>query len=204
MAQDSTRTFTEQARRQQIVAATVEVIADEGFRAASLNRIAERVGISKPLILYHFASKDEVLRQTLFETIGSLAGSATEGLAFDGPPPALLRDLVYRSVRTGIEHRRERRAVEQIIANMAHAVHADAALTVDDAPPLIDGVENLFRAGVATGDFRAGLDTRVAAITYQAAVDAAHRHFDAHPDDDVTAYADALADLLLGGVLARP
>lgn len=203
MTQDRTRTFTEQARRQQIVAAAVDVIADEGFRAASLNRIAERAGISKPLILYHFASKDELLRQTLFETVGSLAQGATEGLAFDGPPTHLLRELVHRSARVGIERRRERRAVEQIVANMAHAVHADAALTVDDAEPLIDGVENLFRAGVATGDFRADLDTRVAATTHQAAVDAMHRHFDAHPDADVTAYADALADLLLGGVTAR-
>ncbi|MFD6455458.1 TetR family transcriptional regulator, partial [Nocardia sp. NPDC060220] len=41
------RSFIEEARRRQIIAATVEVVSELGYANASLARIAERAGISK-------------------------------------------------------------------------------------------------------------------------------------------------------------
>jgi AcrR family transcriptional regulator len=56
------RTFTESARRAQIVAAAIDVIADGGYASASFAAIARRAGLSSTgLISYHFASK-EILR----------------------------------------------------------------------------------------------------------------------------------------------
>ena len=50
------RSFTEGARRAQIVQAAIETIAEAGFRHATFARIAERAGLSSTgLISYHFA-----------------------------------------------------------------------------------------------------------------------------------------------------
>src|SRR5688572_29786940 len=58
----SRRSFTAQARRAQIVEATVRVIAHEGLSKASFGRIAAEAGLSSPgMISYHFADKDELL-----------------------------------------------------------------------------------------------------------------------------------------------
>ena len=59
----SERTFIETARRAQIVAAAIDTIAEVGYARASLVRIASRIGISRGLISYHFAGKDELIKE---------------------------------------------------------------------------------------------------------------------------------------------
>ena len=39
----------------------IEVLAELGYAQTSFARIAERAGISKSVISYHFAGKDELL-----------------------------------------------------------------------------------------------------------------------------------------------
>ena len=60
---ESDRTFIETARRAQIVDAAIDTIAEVGYARASLGRIAERAGISRGLISYHFAGKEELIRE---------------------------------------------------------------------------------------------------------------------------------------------
>ena len=63
------RTFTEAARRTQIIEAAIDTIAEVGFGRASLARIGERIGISKGLIGYHFAGKDDLIKEVVFEIV---------------------------------------------------------------------------------------------------------------------------------------
>ena len=56
--QKTGRTFTETARRAQIIAAAIDTIAELGYGQASLARIAETAGTSKGVIIYHFGGKD--------------------------------------------------------------------------------------------------------------------------------------------------
>src|SRR5215472_7621649 len=65
----ATRTFTETARRAQIVAAAIDTIAELGYGQASLARIAEAAGTSKGVILYHFGGKDELIRELVAEVV---------------------------------------------------------------------------------------------------------------------------------------
>src|ERR1700761_2487020 len=48
-------------RREQIVCAALDVIAERGFHDTRLADIAERAGCSAPAVLYHFTAKDEIL-----------------------------------------------------------------------------------------------------------------------------------------------
>jgi AcrR family transcriptional regulator len=63
------RTFIETARRAQIVAGAIDTIAEVGYARASLARIAARLGISRGLISYHFAGKDELIAQVVSEVL---------------------------------------------------------------------------------------------------------------------------------------
>ncbi|WP_431278389.1 TetR/AcrR family transcriptional regulator [Leifsonia poae] len=53
------------ARRMQIIDDAMALFAAGGFTATSLQEIAERVGVSKSALLYHFRSKDELLLAVL-------------------------------------------------------------------------------------------------------------------------------------------
>ena len=56
----ATRTRSEE-RRAEIVRAALEVIAERGYRGASLAAVAERVGLTQQGLLHHFPTKEALL-----------------------------------------------------------------------------------------------------------------------------------------------
>lgn len=53
------------ASAQRIIDATIEVIADEGLTAVTIQRVATKVGSSNALVVFHFGSKDNLFRAVL-------------------------------------------------------------------------------------------------------------------------------------------
>src|SRR5271154_3757285 len=72
--QASARRVTAEQRRQQLVAVALELFAQRGYRATTMDDIAEPAGVTKPLLYQHFSSK-RALRLELFDSI------ARDGLA---------------------------------------------------------------------------------------------------------------------------
>ena len=52
-------------RRAEILDAAVKVFSEAGFHGGSLREIAERVGLSQPGLLHHFANKEHLLEAVL-------------------------------------------------------------------------------------------------------------------------------------------
>ncbi|MBR8743960.1 TetR/AcrR family transcriptional regulator [Nocardiopsis sp. MG754419] len=82
-------TLIERVRRAQLVEVTVDLIAELGYAKTSLARIAEGADLTKAAVLYHFPSKDALVRaacaqvlETLTEEVGAALASAP---AADGP-----------------------------------------------------------------------------------------------------------------------
>jgi AcrR family transcriptional regulator len=79
-------------RERQILDAAVAVFGARGYQAASMDVVAERVGVTKPVLYAHFGSKDGLLlaciaraRAELLEVTTTAAASA------DGPEEMLRR-----------------------------------------------------------------------------------------------------------------
>ncbi|HET6259864.1 TetR/AcrR family transcriptional regulator [Pseudonocardia sp.] len=79
-------------RERQILDAAVAVFGERGYQAASMDVVAERVGVTKPVLYAHFGSKDGLLlaciaraRAELLEVTTTAAASA------DGPEEMLRR-----------------------------------------------------------------------------------------------------------------
>ncbi|HEU5127832.1 MAG TPA: TetR/AcrR family transcriptional regulator [Glycomyces sp.] len=49
------------ARREEILRAAIEVIAERGFRGSSIAAVAEKVGLTQQGLLHYFPTKDELL-----------------------------------------------------------------------------------------------------------------------------------------------
>lgn len=79
-----TRTRLPRAERErQILDAAVAVFAERGFQHASMDAVAERVGVTKPVVYTHFGSKEGLLlaclaraRAELLEVTAAAAASA--------------------------------------------------------------------------------------------------------------------------------
>lgn len=53
------------AKREEILERTLEVIATEGYRGASVKELAEAVGLTQAGLLYHFGTKEELFAEIL-------------------------------------------------------------------------------------------------------------------------------------------
>jgi AcrR family transcriptional regulator len=65
--------------RAEILAVASELFGEQGYDATSLREIAERLGITKAALYYHFPGKDDILR-ALIEPMGDLIGELVERL----------------------------------------------------------------------------------------------------------------------------
>lgn len=59
------RTQSRDARRAQLIEATIQSLAERGFSRTTVTDVAARAGISHGLVLFHFQSKDNLLAETL-------------------------------------------------------------------------------------------------------------------------------------------
>jgi AcrR family transcriptional regulator len=184
------RSFTATARRAQIVAATIETIAELGYAQTSFARIAERAGLSSTrLISYHFADKRELIDQVIGELYAEMGEFMTARLA--GCVTA--RDLLHGYIRGNLEfiagHRDQMKALLGIF--LAGGVDYDPKSTELVA---LDAVERILRHGQESGEFR-DFDPRVLAASVQRSVDGVPMLLEAHPDLDLDACAAELCTL---------
>ncbi|MGI8881633.1 MAG: TetR/AcrR family transcriptional regulator [Jatrophihabitans sp.] len=80
---DSTRSprLPKPARRRQLLAAAQEVFVANGYHAAAMDDIAERAGVSKPVLYQHFPSKLELYLAILDTHADALVDAVRGGLA---------------------------------------------------------------------------------------------------------------------------
>ena len=70
-----------QARRRQLLGAAQEVFVSQGYHAAAMDEIAERAGISKPVLYQHFPSKLELYLALLDESVDALIDTVRNALS---------------------------------------------------------------------------------------------------------------------------
>jgi AcrR family transcriptional regulator len=69
------------ARRRQLLGAAQEVFVAQGYHAAAMDEIAERAGVSKPVLYQHFPGKLELYLALLDESAQELVGIVREALS---------------------------------------------------------------------------------------------------------------------------
>ena len=82
--------MTGQQRREQLLDIGRSLFAARGFDATSVEEIASRAGVSKPVVYEHFGGKEGLYAVVVDREIRSLLDSVTGALTGDGPPRQLL------------------------------------------------------------------------------------------------------------------
>ncbi|MEU0493115.1 TetR/AcrR family transcriptional regulator [Nocardiopsis sp. NPDC006139] len=192
------RSFIEEARRKQIIAAAVATIAEVGFPKASLARIAATAGVSKGVISYHFAGKDELVDQVVVTVYTEIADTLLPRLAEQEKATDVVRAHVLGVAEYALAHPDRLRALTEIFVHDrgADGVPRYGAVA---AEPLYESLEGLYREGQARGELRE-FDVRVMAVTQQSAIDAMFGYWISRPETDLLAHARELADLLVRAV----
>lgn len=178
-------TLTERARRAQLIEVAIEQVAEHGYAGTSLSRIAEGAGITKAAVLYHFSTKDAVIRAAYDHVLDALV--RTVGAAVDAADVAA-KPAAY--ARAMIGHLRERPRHTRMLIETAIGTGAEHAPEARWRP-----LAELLDAAVAARAGRA-IDPRTTAIVLGGAIDAIVAERLRDPGYDTAAAAGELAAMI--------
>ena len=196
--QAAPRRLTAEQRRQQLFAVALGLFAQRGYRATTMDDIAEAAGVTKPLLYQHFSSK----RALYLELVDSIARDLLEAIAravrdADGPRQQV--ELGFAAYfRLVVSHEAEFR----LLYGRDHADDDElgrALRTVEDA--IAEAIDPLIDAGL-DDDHR-----RLLAYGIVGMAEGASRRFleqrprtEAEADEEAQRLAQRMADLAWAGL----
>jgi AcrR family transcriptional regulator len=184
-----------ESRRDLIVRAAAEVIAEMGLERATLDAVGDRVGLSKASLYYYVKSKEELLGHV----IGHVLATQEEAMA------ALTRDGMTADERLRAFCQGHLRS---LFADPAGRIAAQVALSdIKDEPvraPLrayMARLEAILADGVAEGAFRPA-DSRVVRYSLFSALNAVPLWYSPGGDLSLEEIGDRICDLVISGLRA--
>jgi AcrR family transcriptional regulator len=145
-----------------LYSAAAEVFARKGYAAASVREIVEKAGVTKPVLYYHFGSKEGIYKAILDSALRDFDERVEAVEMLTGSASLRLRRLCEEVFRIYERH-----------SDVVRLMHA-----IDFGPPqgapffdfdkallrLHDGVARLVREGKRTGEFRGNVDAMALAV----------------------------------------
>ena len=174
-------------REQQMLDAAVAVFAQNGFADASMDAIAARAEISKPMLYLYYDSKDELFNACLNRESGRFIEAMSGG--FD--PGLRQREQARLLVREFLRFVHENRDSWRVLYRVAVGTAGFAALVAQRRQEIVAGVTELIRSGTTVSG-ASDLDFELTAV---ALVGAGEAVADRISEGDID--LDAATELLL-------
>ncbi len=141
------RTRIQREKQDVILDAALNVFSLHGFRGATIDQIAEAAGMSKPNLLYYFASKEEIHRRLLTSMLDLWLDPLRE-LDSDGDPIPEIRSYIRRKLEMARDFPRESRLfANEMLQGAPHAI--DVLET--ELKALVDAKAQVLEAWMAQG-----------------------------------------------------
>jgi AcrR family transcriptional regulator len=194
-------TFIEAARRAQIVECAIATIAEIGYARASLAEIAKRAGISKSVISYHFAGKDDLIHELVTGILQGGLAAMQSAIDAQPTPRGKLEAYICSNLEYMRSHQQAMAALVQVFT--ANRGGGDTPLISDDlALAGVRVLSEIIEAGQASGDFRQ-CSAQVVAVSIRASIDAIPSWLAATPEPNLDAYADEMIALFERALLTE-
>jgi TetR/AcrR family transcriptional regulator len=125
-----------------ILAAGLKVFSQFGFRGSTLDMIAKEAGLSKPNMLYYFASKDAIYRALLAQLLADWL-EPIYTIDADGDPVDVILDYAKRKLAMSRDYPRESRLfANEVIQGAPHigdVLSGELRDVIDRLAEVIDG-----------------------------------------------------------------
>ncbi|MEM7135173.1 MAG: TetR/AcrR family transcriptional regulator [Myxococcota bacterium] len=196
------------AGREALLEAAAREFAENGFRGASVSRIAKRTGVTQPLINHHFGSKEGLWREVLDWTFADMQEAFGDAL----DPALSTREQLFEIVRQTVYFFARKPELARIVKTETnHPSEAFDHLFGNYLKPMVMMTQGLIKKLKKEGH-DPEIDPRLlhfivvgAAMQPFTEPEIARRAFRMEPFSDkyVEAYADALCEVLERGINPR-
>lgn len=176
LTQSELETVTEESLQQDmspkqshLIRTTYQAISEKGSHRVSLQEIADRAGVSKGIILYHFTTKDRLMLKTMEWVLQRNAELIRDAIATETSPKRqvlVMIEVIFRDPDAN------RRFYLTYLDILDHAARMDefSRLNATFRSIVNSLYADVIRSGVSQGEFRVD-DVDEAAYTLRAIVD---------------------------------
>ncbi|GIH74612.1 TetR/AcrR family transcriptional regulator [Planobispora longispora] len=181
--------------RLRLFTAAVELIAEQGYTATTVDAIAERAGVAKGTVFYNFGTKEALFSGLLDHGVGllsaALSGAAAGETALDALDAVVLAQLRFFEEYGAF--------ARVLLAEMWRTAWQDAVARL--RADAIGVYADVLRRAVAEGAVRADMDVETAATAvFGMVLTVAIERRALHPDRPLERVHATLVDLLRGRV----
>ncbi len=201
-----TRRRRKAERPQEILKAAFVEFSRNGYATTTLDRIAERAGVTKGTIYVYFENKEHLF----ISMVGELTKGAHETVqemyeTHAGSTADLLRaqfSFIYQHI---VEDKRRREVVRMLIAEAPRFPELADRYHEEILRPCLDMLQQAIQRGMDRGEIRKSsiVGAPQVVIAPIALVDLWMMMFEDRQPLDLKAYFDAHLDLVLNGLLAK-
>jgi AcrR family transcriptional regulator len=197
------RSIAPEEKRRLILQAAVRVFARKGFHESRVGDIAEEAGVAHGLLYHYFESKDELLETIFHDTWTELLAAMREVEESGAPAREQLRGVAAILLRSW---RRDPDLVRVLVREVARSPYLQERL--GEVGEAFAAIQRMIERGQSEGDFRSGLDARLASFVFYGALEETLTGwaFGQLPDDEEqVALAEAtIVDVVCGGFAGVP
>lgn len=177
-----------EARREEIITATLAVLARDGFAATSFKRIVEEAGLSSTrLISYHFDGKEELLLTVLHTVAERGAEVMRDAMAAE----TTMAGRLDAYIRANLEFLGSDPTYAPALIEIIHNLRAWRSEPDGDAELAVERLGGLLRMGQTTKEF-GDFDPVVMAVAIRASIDAVALRLAAQPGLDLVHHIEEI------------
>ena len=201
-----TRRRRKAERPQEILEAAFAEFSRNGYATTTLDRIAERAGVTKGTIYVYFDSKEQLFISMVLDFTKGAHETVQEMFqSHDGSTADLLRaqfSFIYQHI---VEDRRRREVVRMLIAEAPRFPELADRYYEEIHRPCLELPKKAIQRGIDRGEIRSGaiIDCPQVIIAPIALVDLWLIMYDTRQPLDLKAYFNAHLDLVLNGLLVK-
>jgi AcrR family transcriptional regulator len=205
-ARPETRRRRKAERPQEIIEAAFAEFSRNGYATTTLDRIAERAGVTKGTIYVYFENKEHLFISMVEDSTKAAHETVQEMYeTHEGSTVDLLRaqfSFIYRHI---VEDKRRREVVRMLIAEASRFPELADRYYDEILRPCLDQLKQAIQRGINRGEIRKSsiAESPQVVIAPIALVDLWMMMFDDRRPLDLKTYFNAHLDLVLNGLLAK-
>ncbi len=188
-------------RRAEVLDAAARVFRAKGYEAASIQDIADEVGILKGSLYYYITSKEDVLFEMLQEVHVAALEAVVAAVAIDGDPLVKIRAFVETLSRFHAEN----------AIRMGILLHDFRSLGEERRDAIVrerDQYDRILRTlivqGTEQGMIRPGVDPKVTALAVMGTINSIYHWYRSSGSQRPDHVGRVYADLIVGSLVLRP
>ena len=140
-------------KREAILQAMLELVAERGFHDAPMSLVARRAGTSAGIIYHYFPSKDELIRALYLHVKAKMGRFLIEGQVLDMPAEQAFKRVWMNAYRFYRTHQQEMKFLDQF-ENSPYCGGSPEVEALAEQDPNIALLLNLFRPRSAGGSLK--------------------------------------------------